>query len=229
MTKPTGLAETRSVTIPAGAVVMKGDVTLPARAHGLIVFAHGSGSSRLSPRNRMVAEHLNRGGFGTLLFDLLTEGEEAADAVTGRLRFAIDFLATRLIEATDWVASRPETRAMRLGYFGASTGAAAALVAAVGRPALIGAVVSRGGRPDLAGGYLQAVTAPTLLIVGGADTEVLRLTRPALARLGSPIKELAIVPRATHLFEEPGALERVSDLALAWFGRYLNLRTGEAS
>lgn len=215
------LTETRSITIPAGGVTMRGDLTMPPRPHGLIVFAHGSGSSRLSPRNRMVAEHLNRGGFGTLLFDLLTEREEAEDAVTGRLRFAIDFLAGRLIEATDWVASRPETRAMRLGYFGASTGAAAALMAAVNRPARVGAIVSRGGRPDLAGGLLRDVVAPTLLIVGGADTEVLRLTRPALARLGSPIKELAIVPDATHLFEEPGALEKVCALALDWFERYV--------
>jgi putative phosphoribosyl transferase len=215
------LGETRSVVIPAGAVTMRGDLTLPPRPHGLILFAHGSGSSRLSPRNRMVAEHLNRGGFGTLLFDLLTEREEAADAVTGRLRFAIDFLAGRLIETTDWVASRPELRALRLGYFGASTGAAAALVAAVSRSSLIGAIVSRGGRPDLAGTHLREVMAPTLLIVGGADTEVLRLTRPALAQLGSPIKELVIVPDATHLFEEPGALMQVCAFALDWFGRYL--------
>ncbi len=222
MTRPAPtLVETRSVTIPAGAMTMRGDLTVPPRAHGLILFAHGSGSSRLSPRNRMVAETLIRGGFGTLLFDLLTEREEAADAVTGRLRFAIDFLAGRLIEATDWVISRPETRALRLGYFGASTGAAAALVAAASRPALIRAIVSRGGRPDLAGGYLREVTAPTLLIVGGEDSVVLRLTRPALAQLGSPIKELAIIPGATHLFEEPGALERVSGLALDWFGRHL--------
>jgi putative phosphoribosyl transferase len=214
------IGEARSVIIPAGAVTMRGDLTIPAHPHGVIVFAHGSGSSRLSPRNRMVAEHLNRGGFGTLLFDLLTEREEAADT-TGRLRFAIDFLAGRLIEATDWVASRPETRALRLGYFGASTGAAAALEAAVRCRSLIGAIVSRGGRPDLAGGYLREVAAPTLLIVGGEDTEVLRLTRPALARLGSSIKELVIIPDATHLFEEPGALVHVSALALDWFGRYL--------
>jgi putative phosphoribosyl transferase len=222
MSKPAaGNTETRSVGIPAGTVTMRGDLTTPAHQRGLILFAHGSGSSRLSPRNRMVARHLNQGGFGTLLFDLLTEREEAADAVTGRLRFAIDFLAERLMQATDWVASRSETRAIRLGYFGASTGAAAALVAAGSRPERIGAIVSRGGRPDLAGGFLREVTAPTLLIVGGADTEVLRLTRPALAQLGSPIKELAIIPNATHLFEEQGALERVSGLALDWFERYL--------
>jgi len=212
--------ETRSVVIPAGAVMMRGDLTMPAHPHGFVIFAHGSGSSRLSPRNRMVAEHLNRGGFGTLLFDLLTEREEAADTA-GRLRFAIDFLAGRLIEATDWVAARPETRALRLGYFGASTGAAAALVAAGSHRSAIGAIVSRGGRPDLAGGHLREVDAPTLFIVGGADAEVLRLTRPALARLGSSIKELTIIPDATHLFEEPGALIHVCALALEWFGRYL--------
>jgi putative phosphoribosyl transferase len=214
------LGEHRSVLIPAGAVTMRGDLALPTHPHGFILFAHGSGSSRLSPRNRMVADHLNRGGFGTLLFDLLTEREEAADKA-GRLRFAIDFLAGRLTEATDWIASRPELRGRRLGYFGASTGAAAALVAAAGRRSLIDAIVSRGGRADLAGAHLREVTAPTLLIVGGADTEVLQLTRPAVGRLGSSIKELAIVPDATHLFEEPGALIQVASLALGWFDRFL--------
>jgi dienelactone hydrolase len=211
------------VSIPAGTATLRGDLTLPPSARGLVVFAHGSGSGRLSPRNRMVAERLNAGGFGTLLFDLLTEREEAADSATGTLRFAIDFLATRLIQATDWVVAQSETQALQLGYFGASTGAAAALVAAATRPAGIGAVVSRGGRPDLAGGYLREVTAPTLLIVGGADQAVLRMTRPALMQLGSPIKELAVIPGATHLFEEPGALEEVADLALAWFTRHLRL------
>jgi dienelactone hydrolase len=215
--------EALSVSIPAGEVTLRGDLTLPPKAQGLVVFAHGSGSGRLSPRNRMVAERLNVGGFGTLLFDLLTEREEAADAQTGTLRFAIDFLASRLIQATDWVALRPETHSLRLGYFGASTGAAAALVAAATRSALIGAVVSRGGRPDLAGEHLREVTAPTLLIVGGADQAVLRMTRPALMQLGSPVKELAVIPGATHLFEEPGALEQVSDMALAWFTRHLRV------
>jgi dienelactone hydrolase len=217
----TTITEAQSVAIPAGAVTLRGDLTVPPEAQGLVVFAHGSGSGRLSPRNRMVAERLNAGGFGTLLFDLLTEREEAADAETGTLRFAIDFLASRLIQATEWVVRRSETRSFLLGYFGASTGAAAALVAAAARPALIGAVVSRGGRPDLAGGHLREVTAPTLLIVGGADHAVLRITRPALMQLGSPVKELAVVPGATHLFEEPGALEQVSEMALAWFTRHL--------
>ena len=219
----TTIAATQSVPIPAGAVTLRGDLTLPPRAQGLVVFAHGSGSGRLSPRNRMVAERLNAGGFGTLLFDLLTEREEATDAATGTLRFAIDFLADRLLQATDWVVARPETRSLRLGYFGASTGAAAALVAAATLPALVGAVVSRGGRPDLAGGYLREVTAPTLLIVGGADHVVLRITRPAFMQLGSPVKELAVIPGATHLFEEPGALEQVADMALAWFTRHLRI------
>jgi putative phosphoribosyl transferase len=213
--------EALSVSIPAGAVTLRGDLTLPPAAQGLVVFAHGSGSGRLSPRNRMVAERLNVGGLGTLLFDLLTEREEAADAETGALRFAIDFLAARLLQATEWVRLRPETRSLRLGYFGASTGAAAALVAAAAHSALIGAVVSRGGRPDLAGEHLREVTAPTLLIVGGADHAVLRITRPALMQLGSHVKELAVIPGATHLFEEPGALEQVSEMALAWFTRHL--------
>ncbi len=217
----TTMTEAQSVSIPAGAVTLRGDLALPPGAQGLVVFAHGSGSGRLSPRNRMVAERLNVGGFGTLLFDLLTEREEAADAETGTLRFAIDFLASRLIQATNWVASWPETRSFRLGYFGASTGAAAALVAAATRPERIGAVVSRGGRPDLAGAHLREVTAPTLLIVGGADHVVLRLTRPALMQLGSHVKELAVIPGATHLFEEPGALQQVSDMALTWFTRHL--------
>ena len=213
--------EAQSVSIPAGAVTLRGDLALPPGAQGLVVFAHGSGSGRLSPRNRMVAERLNMGGFGTLLFDLLTEREEAADAETGTLRFAIDFLASRLIQATEWVLRRSESRSLRLGYFGASTGAAAALVAAATRPSAISAVVSRGGRPDLAGAHLREVAAPTLLIVGGADHVVLRMTRPALMQLGSHIKELAVIPGATHLFEEPGALEQVSALALAWFTRHL--------
>lgn len=169
----------------------------------------------------MVAQQLNAGGCSTLLFDLLTEREEARDAATRALRFDIPFLATRLIETTAWIASRPETQELRIGYFGASTGAAAALVAAAIRPLLVGAIVSRGGRPDLAGDYLRRVDAPTLLIVGGADLEVLRLTRPALADLRSPVKSLEIIPGATHLFEEPGALERVAQLALDWFRRYL--------
>lgn len=216
--------ETLSVSIPAGAVTLRGDLTLPPDSRGLVVFAHGSGSGRRSPRNRMVAERLNTGGFGTLLFDLLTEPEEAADATTGALRFAIDFLARRLIQATDWVVSHRETRSLPLGYVGASTGAAAALVAAATRPALVDAVVSRGGRPDLAGPHLHQVTAPTLLIVGGADQVVLKLTGPALMQLGSAVKELAVIPGATHLFEEAGALEQVADLTSTWFAQHLRPR-----
>ncbi|MGH7499469.1 MAG: dienelactone hydrolase family protein [Gemmatimonadales bacterium] len=212
---------TRAVPIPAAGVWLPGDLTLPPRSHGLVIFAHGSGSSRLSPRNRQVAHWLHEKGFGTLLFDLLTEREEVVDAVTGTLRFAIDFLASRLIQATDWVATRADTRSLRLGYFGASTGAAAALVAAAEYPARIDAVVSRGGRPDLAGSYLARVAAPTLLIVGGADAPVIEVNRAALARLAAPVKELIIVPGATHLFEEPGTLERVADLAGGWFTRHL--------
>jgi dienelactone hydrolase len=210
-----------AVSIPASGVWLTGDLTLPQRSKGIIVFAHGSGSSRLSPRNRQVAARLQEGGFGTLLFDLLTEREEEVDAVTGTLRFAIDFLATRLLQATEWLVARADTRSLPLGYFGASTGAAAALVAAGERPDLVGAIVSRGGRPDLAGSYLEKVAAPTLLIVGGADHPVIGMNRAALARLAAPVKELIIVPGATHLFEEPGALERVADLATEWFSRHL--------
>jgi len=173
----------------------------------------------------MVARRLQDAGFGTLLFDLLTVREEALDAITRRLRFDIEFLATRLVGATEWLLSRPATRIMRLGYFGASTGAAAALVAAARRPGLVSAVVSRGGRPDLAGPLLREVTAPTLLIVGGADGTVIRLNQVALAQLASDQKELVIVPGATHLFEEPGALERVAELASQWFARHLQAPT----
>lgn len=213
--------ETQGVSIPSGGVVLQGDLTLPAGARGLVVFAHGSGSGRLSPRNRMVARRLQDGGFGTLLFDLLTVGEETLDAITRSLRFDIDFLAARLAAASQWVATQPRTRTLRLGYFGASTGAAAALVAAARHPGLVGAIVSRGGRPDLAGAYLRQIAAPTLLIVGGADSTVIRLNQAALTQLSCDVKELKIVPGATHLFEEPGALEQVADLAGRWFARHL--------
>ncbi len=202
-------------------VVLQGDLTLPAGARGLVLFAHGSGSGRLSPRNRMVARRLQDGGFGTLLFDLLTVREETLDAITRSLRFDIDFLAGRLAAATQWVATQPRTRTLRLGYFGASTGAAAALVATARHPGLVGAIVSRGGRPDLAGAYLRQITAPTLLIVGGADSTVIRLNQAALTQLSCDMKELKIVPGATHLFKEPGALEQVADLAGRWFARHL--------
>jgi putative phosphoribosyl transferase len=213
--------ETQGVSIPSDGVVLQGDLTLPADARGLVVFAHGSGSGRLSPRNRMVARRLQDGGFGTLLFDLLTVREEAADAITRKLRFDIDFLAGRLAAATRWVGTRPGMWTLRLGYFGASTGAAAALVAAARYPGLVSAIVSRGGRPDLAGSYLRQIAAPTLLIVGGADPAVIRLNQAALAQLSCDVKELKIVPAATHLFEEPGALEQVADLAGQWFTRHL--------
>jgi CheY-like chemotaxis protein/pimeloyl-ACP methyl ester carboxylesterase len=217
----TAIRETQPVAIPIAGATLHGDLTLPRGARGLVVFAHGSGSSRLSPRNRLVATRLHDAGFATLLFDLLTPQEEAVDAVTATIRFDIEFLATRLSHATEWLAARPEVRDMSLGYFGASTGAAAALVAATRHAGLVGAVVSRGGRPDLAGPYLRQATAPTLLIVGGADHLVIRLNQEALVQLGAETKELVIVPGATHLFEEPGTLERVADLAAAWFRRHL--------
>ena len=212
--------ETRAVSIPSDGVALQGDLTVPTRARGLVLFAHGSGSSRLSPRNRMVARRLQDGGFGTLLFDLLTVREEAVDAITRRLRFDIDFLATRLAGATEWIVSEP-ARSLRIGYFGASTGAAAALVAAARRPGLVSAVVSRGGRPDLAGPYLREVAAPTLWIVGGPHPTVGRLNQMALGQLACDVKELVIVPGAGHLFEEPGALEQVAELACQWFARHL--------
>jgi putative phosphoribosyl transferase len=191
-------------------------LTIPAGAHGLVLFAHGSGSSRFSPRNRFVASGLHASGFGTLLFDLLTRAEEEH---RGNV-FDIALLAQRLAMATEWLAERPECRALPMGYFGASTGAAAALVASTLTPIPIRAVVSRGGRPDLAGSALSAVTAPTLLIVGGNDLPVISLNRDAAARLRCS-HEVMIVPGATHLFEEPGTLEAVIDLAQDWFARHL--------
>jgi putative phosphoribosyl transferase len=186
----------------------------------VVLFAHGSGSSRFSPRNQFVAEHLQGAGLGTLLMDLLTEREEAVDARTAELRFDIDLLARRVIAAIDWLGQSPETSNLSLGCFGASTGAAAALVAAAERPQAVAAVVSRGGRPDLAGPSLAAVKAPTLLIVGGDDHQVLELNRQAVAQLGAEA-ELKVVEGATHLFEEPGALEAVARLAGDWFRRFL--------
>ena len=218
ITKPP--TQTHSVTIPAG-VKLQGDLSLPPEATAIVVFAHGSGSSRLSSRNQRVAARLQAGGFATLLFDLLTSDEESLDAHTGHLRFDIPLLAERLAKVTDWLDSQAVTHGLRVGYFGASTGAAAALVAAAGLPSLVRAIVSRGGRPDLAGPYLGRVTAPTLLIVGGEDTPVIAMNRTALQQLASATKQLVIVPGATHLFEEPGTLDRVSDLALEWFERHL--------
>jgi putative phosphoribosyl transferase len=210
----------RPVRVGTGAAMLEGELRLPQGARGVVLFAHGSGSSRHSPRNRYVATLLNEAKLATLLLDLLTPAEEAIDARTAQLRFDIGLLAERLIGATDWLTEQPATRALRIGYFGASTGAAAALVAAAERPGIVGAVVSRGGRPDLAGPALAHVRAPTLLIVGGDDPQVIELNRQALAALPC-VKQLVIIPGATHLFEEPGALEQVARLARQWFERCL--------
>ena len=209
----------REVQVRDGRAVLDGTLSMPEVAKGVVLFAHGSGSSRFSRRNRFVAEHLLRSGLGTLLMDLLTEDEEALDVRTAELRFDIDLLARRVIAAIDWVGQAEETMGLFIGCFGASTGAAAALVAAAERPQTVGAVVSRGGRPDLAGASLGAVKAPTVLIVGGADHQVLQLNRWALEQLGSEA-ELRVVEGATHLFEEPGALEQVAQLATDWFLRF---------
>jgi putative phosphoribosyl transferase len=212
--------EERLVRVNAGAARLEGNLTLPEGAGGVVLFAHGSGSSRHSPRNRYVARLLNDERLGTLLIDLLTSDEEAIDQQTAHLRFDINLLARRLVAATDWLLQYPATKHLAVGYFGASTGAAAALVAAAERPEAIGAVVSRGGRPDLAGSALARVRAPALLIVGGNDPTVIDLNEAALAQLGAK-KQLVIVPGATHLFEEPGALDQVARLARDWFERYL--------
>ncbi len=209
-----------TATIPVDGVELQGDLIIPAGARSIVLFAHGSGSSRHSPRNRFVAGVIREAGIGTLLFDLLTADEEAREAVTGELRFDIELLARRLIGATQWLDARAHTVGMRVGYFGASTGAAAALVAAARLDGRIGAVVSRGGRPDLAGDALPLVDAPTLLIVGGQDCAVICLNDDALALLHCE-KQLRIVPRATHLFEEPGTLEEVARLSTNWFTKHL--------
>lgn len=213
---------TRTVMIPAVAM-LPGDLTIPAGATGLVIFAHGSGSSRLSERNQRVAAKLQASGLATLLFDLLTPQEEALDAQTAQLRFDISLLAERLVSVTDWVRSQAATSTLHVGYFGASTGAAAALVAAAARPEVVHAIVSRGGRPDLAGPYLGHVHAPTLLIVGGEDLPVLAMNRAAMRQLGRARNELVVVSGATHLFEEPGALDQVADLARDWFDRHLTV------
>jgi putative phosphoribosyl transferase len=212
--------EDRLVQVPVGRVTLEGNLTLPERAGGVVLFAHGSGSSRHSPRNRRVARILNEANLATLLVDLLTPEEEAVDAHTAHLRFDIGLLTERLIGATDWLTQYPDTQSLRVGYFGASTGAAAALVAAAERPDVVSAVVSRGGRPDLAGPALARVRAPTLLIVGGYDLQVIQLNSAAFAQLNCE-KQLVIVPGATHLFEEPGTLDEVARLAREWFERYL--------
>jgi putative phosphoribosyl transferase len=211
----------QEVVVEAGKVALEGTLGLPKGARAVVLFAHGSGSSRHSPRNRYVARVLREAGVGTLLFDLLTAGEESVDEVSGELRFDISFLAKRLADATRWLMQQPDMGGVRIGYFGASTGAAAALVAAAEFRDKIGAVVSRGGRPDLAGDALPRVKAPTLLIVGGEDVPVIGMNRSALVELGSAVKQIYIVPRATHLFEEPGTLEEVARLAAGWFRHHL--------
>ena len=209
-----------AVQIPDGHVLLEADVRLPGEAAGLIVFAHGSGSSRHSRRNREVAEALDAAGFATLLLDLLTLQEEALDQFTREYRFDIPRLGRRVIAAIDWAATRDDLRDLRIGCYGASTGAAAALVAAAERPGRTAAVVSRGGRPDLAGDALARVVAPTLLIVGGNDEPVIDLNEEAIRQMTATVR-LEIVPGATHLFEEPGAMEQVSRLAIDWFDSYV--------
>jgi len=210
----------REVSVQAGKVTLEGTLAIPKGAGGIVLFAHGSGSSRHSPRNRFVAGVLQTGGTATLLFDLLTREEESVDQWTAELRFNIEFLAERLLEATRWILRQPETKVLKVGYFGASTGAAAALVAAARMPEAVASVVSRGGRPDLAEESLGSVRAPTLLIVGGEDEPVIGMNRSALAKLRCAEKKLVIVPGATHLFEEPGTLEEVARLASEWFSTH---------
>ena len=206
--------------IPAGRAVLSGNLTIPDNSEALVLFAHGSGSSRHSPRNQFVARTLNHAGLGTLLFDLLTPEEEALDIHTREHRFNIGLLAERLLHATKWAQQQEQTRDLRIGYFGSSTGGAAALVAAAELPQGAGAIVSRGGRPDLAGDAFPKVRAPTLLIVGGNDDIVIELNEMARDQMRCEVK-LEIIPGATHLFEEPGALERVAKLARDWFSLHL--------
>lgn len=218
--------EAKVVQVPADDVMLDGNLDIPQGARGIVLFAHGSGSSRHSPRNRFVAEQLRAGGLATLLIDLLTGEEEAVDLQTSELRFDIDLLARRVVSATDWLAGQPATRGLLLGYFGASTGAAAALVAAAEQVDAVGAVVSRGGRPELAGLALPRVRAPTLLIVGANDYPVIGINRDALQYMSCE-RSLEVVPGATHLFEEAGALEKVARLARDWFARYLQPSTDQ--
>jgi dienelactone hydrolase len=216
----------RAVEVPAGTAALQADLRNPSGARGLVVFAHGSGSSRFSRRNRQVAEFLDEGGFATLLLDLLTPAEEAVDVQTAQYRFDIERLGARVTSAVAWVRSEADLGGLPIGCFGASTGAAAALIAAAERPRIVRAVVSRGGRPDLAGDALARVEAPTLLIVGGNDEPVIQMNRDAIARMHAQV-HLEIVPGATHLFEERGALEQVARLAADWFGRHLTAHRGQ--
>ena len=209
------------VQIPIGPIYLNGNLDIPKGAGGIVVFVHGSGSSRFSPRNQYVAQELQREDLGTLLFDLLTAEEERIDMVTAHLRFDIYLLASRLVEVTNWLLKNPDTKNLNIGYFGASTGAAAALIAAKEHSDVVKAVVSRGGRPDLAEKALPDVKAPTLLIVGGEDFQVIDMNQWAFDRLTVKEKQIQIVPGATHLFEEPGTLEQAAHLAGEWFKRYL--------
>ena len=212
----------RSIQIRAGQALIEGDLVVPERPAGLVVFAHGSGSSRFSRRNRLVAHSLENGGFATLLMDLLTQDEEQIDARTGEYRFDIPRLGHRVLAALDWTDGEPAVADLPVACFGASTGAAAALIAAASRPDRVRAVISRGGRPDLAADALPLVAAPTLLIVGGHDDAVIQLNRASMRLMHAPV-QLEIVPGATHLFEEPGALELVSQLALQWCRRHVGI------
>lgn len=214
------------VRINLGRLVVEGHLVIPRGAQGIVIFAHGSGSSRLSPRNQSVARTLQSDGLATLLCDLLTREEEEIDQYTGSLRFDIGLLAGRLSDITQWAIREPEIRHLAVGYFGASTGAAAALIAETRNPSTVRAVVSRGGRPDLAGSALRRVKAPTLLIVGGNDHQVIELNEQAMLLL-SANKEMVIVPGATHLFEEPGTLETVARLSSQWFRKYLDREYAE--
>jgi putative phosphoribosyl transferase len=225
MQTTTNLEAGAQVLIPVDRVNLEGEIVLPAQPRGLVLFAHGSGSSRHSPRNQFVARVLREANLGTLLFDLLTVGEERIDARTGHLRFDIALLARRLLGATQWVVRQSNTSSLGIGYFGSSTGAAAALAAAAELGDRVGCIVSRGGRPDLAGSALEKVKAATLLIVGGNDKPLIEMNQAAHARMRCE-KAVEIIPGATHLFEEPGALERVAHLASDWFVKHFEPRAG---
>ena len=220
MARGTESGSTTPVRVSIGDQSLNGDLRIPPQSHGLVLFAHGSGSSRHSPRNQYVARALERRNLATLLIDLLTPEEERIDDRTAQYRFDIPMLASRLVAIVDWLRAGQETASLPIGLFGASTGGGAALMAAADRPREIAAVVSRGGRPDLAGPALAKVTTPTLLVVGGFDTPVIQMNRDAMKQMRGEVR-LEIVPGATHLFEEPGTLERVAELAADWFARYL--------
>jgi putative phosphoribosyl transferase len=215
-------SRTLPVAIPIEGAYLMGELTIPPAAHGIVVFAHGSGSSHRSPRNRMVADRFHNAGLGTLLFDMLTEREAAWDETSRRLRFDVDLMAARLLGAAEWLIAQPAARGLPVGYFGASTGAAAAMLAAAWQPGLVCAIVSRGGRPDLAGESLDVIQTPTLLIVGAQDTRVVEFNEEALRRLPARAKDLVIVPGASHLFEEPGTMAEVAYLASIWFARHMH-------